>query len=163
MILHPKFALIRDIYKIGIPSIIMISIGSVMTFGMNKILMAFSSTAVAVFGVYFKIESIIFMPVFGMNNAAIPIVGYNLGAGKQDRIRRVYRIGCIYATVFMAGPGWFCFRLRLRGCWDFSTPPIICWRLACRRCGLSACCSSLREFPSCPAACSREPGKVFTV
>ena len=102
MILHPKFALIRDIYKIGIPSIIMISIGSVMTFGMNKILMAFSSTAVAVFGVYFKIESIIFMPVFGMNNAAIPIVGYNLGAGKQDRIRRVYRIGCIYATVFMA-------------------------------------------------------------
>ena len=71
----------------GVPSIIMSSIGSVMTFGMNKILGAFNSTAVAVFSAYFKLESFIFMPVFGLNNGIVPIIAYNYGARKPDRIR----------------------------------------------------------------------------
>lgn len=100
-LMKPQPELIKDIYKIGIPSIIMISIGSVMTFGMNRILMGFTSTAVAVFGVYFKLQSIIFMPSFGMNNAMIPIIGYNYGAGNGERIRRTYRIGCMYVTLCM--------------------------------------------------------------
>ena len=68
---------IRSIYSVGFPSIIMASVGSVMTFGMNKILMGFTSTATAVFGVYFKLQSFIFMPVFGLNNGMVPIVAYN--------------------------------------------------------------------------------------
>ena len=71
---------ISVIYQVGVPSIIMQSISSVMTFGMNKILIAFSETAVAVFGVYFKLQSFIFMPIFGLNNGMIPIVAYNYGS-----------------------------------------------------------------------------------
>ena len=75
---------IRSIYSVGFPSIIMASVGSVMTFGMNKILMGFTSTATAVFGVYFKLQSFIFMPVFGLNNGMVPIVAYNYGARKPE-------------------------------------------------------------------------------
>lgn len=85
-ILHPEKSVVAAIYKVGVPSIIMVSIGSVMTYGMNLILMAFSSTATAVFGVYFKLQSFFFMPVFGMNNGMIPIMAYNYGAGKKDRV-----------------------------------------------------------------------------
>lgn len=99
--MRPQGKLIREIYKIGIPSIVMVSIGSVMTFGMNKILMGFSSTATAVFGIYFKLQGIVFMPLFGMNSAVIPIVGYNYGAGSKKRIRQVYKIGCVYGCIFM--------------------------------------------------------------
>ena len=70
----PTGIVIQKIYAVGVPSIIMASIGSVMTFGMNKILIAFTSTATAVFGVYFKLQSFIFMPVFGLNNGMVPIV-----------------------------------------------------------------------------------------
>ena len=83
---RPRGFVIKNIYAVGVPSIIMASIGSVMTFGMNKILIAFTSTASAVFGVYFKLQSFIFMPVFGLNNGMVPIVAYNYGAAKPDRI-----------------------------------------------------------------------------
>ena len=79
---------IRSIYSVGFPSIIMASVGSVMTFGMNKILMGFTSTATAVFGVYFKLQSFIFMPVFGLNNGMVPIVAYNYGARKTENVLR---------------------------------------------------------------------------
>ena len=85
---RPSGAIIRKIYAVGVPSIIMSSIGSVMTFGMNKILGAFNSTAVAVFSAYFKLESFIFMPVFGLNNGIVPIIAYNYGARKPDRMVR---------------------------------------------------------------------------
>ena len=71
---RPNGPVIRNIYSVGAPSIILNSIGSVMTFGMNQILFAFSSTAVAVFNVYFKLQSFVFMPVFGLNNGMVPIV-----------------------------------------------------------------------------------------
>ena len=92
---------VKDIYSVGIPSIIMASIGSVMTFGMNKILMAFTSTATAVFGVYFKLQSFIFMPVFGLNNGLVPIVAYNYGARKPKRITKAIRLSVIYAESIM--------------------------------------------------------------
>ena len=82
----PNWRTISIIYQVGVPSIIMQSISSVMTFGMNKILIGFSETAVAVFGVYFKLQSFIFMPIFGLNNGMIPIVAYNYGARSKKRI-----------------------------------------------------------------------------
>lgn len=93
--------IIRSIYAVGVPSIVMSSIGSVMTFGMNKILIAFSSTATAVFGVYFKLQSFIFMPVFGLNNGMVPIVAYNYGAKNKKRIKHTVTLSGIYATLIM--------------------------------------------------------------
>lgn len=95
--IRPHRATVADIYAIGIPSIIMQSIGSVMTFGMNKILISFTEAATAVFGAYFKLQSFIFMPCFGLNNAMVPIVSYNFGAQKFDRVRKTVRL-----TVFTA-------------------------------------------------------------
>lgn len=92
---------IKAIYSVGIPSILMMSIGSVMTFGMNKILMVFSSTATAVFGVYFKLQSFFFMPVFGLNNGMVPIIAFNYGARKKDRITHTIRLSCTFAFVMM--------------------------------------------------------------
>ena len=74
--------IVKDIYKIGLPSIVMQSIGSVMTFTMNKILIGFDITATAVFGAYFKLQSFIFMPIFGLNNGMVPIISFNYGAKK---------------------------------------------------------------------------------
>lgn len=99
--LRPAAATIKTIYWVGIPSIIMQAIGSVMTYGMNKILAPFSTTAVAVFGVYFKLNSFIFMPVFGLNNGLIPIVAYNYGARQKKRIIEVVRFGMIIAVAIM--------------------------------------------------------------
>lgn len=93
--------IVKNIYAIGIPSICMASIGSVMTFGMNKILIAFTSTATAVFGVYFKLQSFIFMPVFGLNNGMVPIVGFNYGARKPERITHTIKLSVCYATAMM--------------------------------------------------------------
>lgn len=101
-ILKPDVEVIGKVYKVGVPSIIMQSIASVMTFGLNKILGTFSSTAVAVFGVYFKLNSFIFMPVFGMNNGLVPILSYNYGAAKPDRIKKTMRLGMTYAMAIMA-------------------------------------------------------------
>ena len=93
---------IGSIYQIGIPSILMQSIGSVTTFGMNKILLDFfHSTAAAVFGVYFKLQSFIFMPVFGLTNGIIPIVAYNYGARNKKRIYQTLKLGAILAVSIM--------------------------------------------------------------
>jgi putative MATE family efflux protein len=99
---RPDGKVIGQIYEIGVPSIIMSAIGSVMNYGMNLILISFTSTATAVFGVYFKLQSFIFMPVFGLNNGVIPIIAYNYGAKKKDRVVSAIRRNIIYAIVIMA-------------------------------------------------------------
>lgn len=106
---HISFKLIRfdkeiakDIYKIGLPSIIMQSIGSVMTFCMNKILIAFTTTATAVFGAYFKLQSFVFMPIFGLNNGMVPIIAYNYGAKKPDRVKKTIVLTIITAVSIMS-------------------------------------------------------------
>lgn len=98
----PKLKMIKKIYAVGLPSIIMQSIGSVMTYSLNKILIGYSETAVAVLGVYFKLQSFIFMPVFGLNNGYIPIVAYNYGARKKKRMIQAFKYGSIYAVSIMA-------------------------------------------------------------
>ena len=98
---RPDWHSIKGIYQVGLPSIIMQSIGSVMTFGMNKILIAFTETAVSVFGVYFKLQSFVFMPVFGLNNGMVPIIGYNYGANKPERIHKTIKLSMLYATLLM--------------------------------------------------------------
>ena len=91
----------KEIYRVGIPSIIMQSISSVMTFGMNKILFVFTPTATAVFGAYFKIQSFVFMPIFGMNNGMVPIISYNYGARKPERVKKTIRLAVFYAECIM--------------------------------------------------------------
>lgn len=97
----PSLTIIKQIYAVGIPSIIMQSIGSVMVFCMNQILITFSTTATAVFGVYFKLQSFIFMPIFGMNNGMVPIVAYNYGAQKKDRLIKTVKLSMLYAVGIM--------------------------------------------------------------
>lgn len=96
----PDGAIIGNIYKIGIPSILMQSIGSVMTAGMNLILMGISSTGTAVFGVYFKLQSFFFMPVFGLNNGLIPILAFNYGARNKKRMLNTIKYGYVIAFIF---------------------------------------------------------------
>ena len=98
---RPDTAIIAEIYRVGLPSIIMQSISSVMTFGVNKILLLFSEAAVSVFGIYFKLQSFIFMPVFGLNNAMVPIVAYNYGAARKDRIMKTIRSSVTAAVAIM--------------------------------------------------------------
>lgn len=98
---RPDRNTIVNIYRVGVPSIIMQSIGSIMTFGMNKILLMFSSTATAVFGVYFKLQSFIFMPVFGLNNGLIPIIAYNYGARDKKRITQTIKLSTAIAVGIM--------------------------------------------------------------
>lgn len=93
--------IIRSIYAVGVPSIIMMSLGSVMVFAMNKIMIGFSTTAAAFFGVYFKLQSFVFMPIFGLNNGMVPIVAYNYGAKKRERIVETVRLGIFYAMGIM--------------------------------------------------------------
>jgi putative MATE family efflux protein len=93
---------VKNIYIVGFPSIIMQAIGSVMVMGMNRILISFNDTAVAVFGVYFKLQSFIFMPVFGLNQGVMPIMGYNFGARKRQRLLSAVKIGSIIALCIMA-------------------------------------------------------------
>lgn len=99
--LRPSLKVIGNILYIGIPSIIMVGIGSIMTFSVNKILAAFTSTAVAVFGAYFKLQSFFFMPVFGLNNGMIPIAAYNYGAKKPERVLETMKYGIIYGVSIM--------------------------------------------------------------
>ena len=94
---RPDVQIIGTIYQVGVPSIIMQSIGSVMTYGMNLILKEFSSPAVAVFGAYFKLQSFFFMPVFGLNNGLIPILAYNYGARKKERMMNTLKWGYLVA------------------------------------------------------------------
>ncbi|MBE6962689.1 MAG: MATE family efflux transporter [Ruminococcaceae bacterium] len=99
---RPEKAVIAEIYRVGVPSIVMQSIGSVMTFGFNQILIGFSTTAAAVFGAYFKLQSFIFMPVFGLNNGLVPIIAYNYGARRADRIKEALCRAILYAMCIMA-------------------------------------------------------------
>ncbi len=98
---RPDLHTIGRIYSVGVPSILMMSISSIMVYGMNRILIAFTSTATAVFGVYFKLQSFIFMPIFGLNNGMVPIVAYNYGACKPDRIMKTIRLTMLYAEIIM--------------------------------------------------------------
>ena len=97
---RPDRKLIGGIYRVGIPSIIMQAIGSVMTYGMNLILEAFG-TAQTVFGIYFKLQSFIFMPVFGLNSGMVPIIAYNFGAGSRERVVRTMKSSIKYAVGIM--------------------------------------------------------------
>ena len=100
--LRPNLRIIKQISIIGIPSIIMSAIGSVMTFCMNKILEPFQKEqAVALFALYFKLQSFVFMPVFGLNNGMVPIVAYNLGARKRSRMIKTLKLSAMYATGIM--------------------------------------------------------------
>jgi putative MATE family efflux protein len=100
-VLHPDGTTVKNIYKVGVPSILMMSIGSVMTYMMNRILIVFSTTATAVFGVYFKLQSFFFMPVFGLNGGLIPILAYNYGARKRDRIDEALKSAVVIAVGIM--------------------------------------------------------------
>ncbi len=97
---RPDGGLIGNIYRVGIPSIVMQAIGSVMTYGMNLILEAFGA-AQTVFGIYFKLQSFIFMPIFGLNNGMVPIIAYNFGAGNKDRVIRTMKSSIGYAVCIM--------------------------------------------------------------
>lgn len=98
----PDPEIIGSIYKVGVPSMIMQCIGSVMTYAINIILMGFSSTAVAVFGIYFKLQSFIFMPIFGLNGGMVPIIAYNFGARKRNRLMSTWKISLKYAIGIMS-------------------------------------------------------------
>jgi len=98
---RPNAKRIGNILLIGIPSVLMIAIGSVMTFSMNKILVKFTSTAVAVFGVYFKLQSFAFMPIFGLNAGMVPIIAFNYGAKREDRVLETVKLAIVYAEVIM--------------------------------------------------------------
>lgn len=91
----------KEIYQIGLPSIIMQSIGSVMTFTLNRILIAFTTTATAVFGSYFKLQSFVFMPIFGLNNGMVPIIAYNYGARRYDRVKKTITLSIVSAIAIM--------------------------------------------------------------
>lgn len=97
----PDLYVIKEIYKIGLPSIVMQAVGSVMNYIINKILIGFTSTAVAVFGVYYKMQSFIFMPIFGLNNGLVPIVSYNFGAANRKRVMKSWKTALAYAILIM--------------------------------------------------------------
>ena len=99
--LKPEGQIIGKIYAVGIPSIIVMSIGSILVYFLNIILGAFTTTAIAVYGVYFKLQSFVFMPVFGLNNGSVPIVGYNFGARNKQRVMRTIKLSCIAACSIM--------------------------------------------------------------
>ena len=114
--------IVADIYKVGLPSIVMQSIASVMNIGYNAILVAYSTTAVAVLGVYFKIQSFVFMPVFGLTQGAMPIMGYNFGARDRKRLMDTYKAALKFAVVVM-GLGLVLFQVapnHLLGMFDAS-------------------------------------------
>lgn len=103
-IFAPSARIIKQIYSVGAPSILMASIGSIMTFCMNKILGSFKEieiVAINIFGIYFKIQSFVFMPVFGLNNGMVPIIAYNYGAKRKDRVTKTMYLSMLYAVCFM--------------------------------------------------------------
>ena len=99
---RPSGDVIREIYRIGLPAIVMQSLATFMTLGLNKIMALFSESAVFILGVYFKIQSFIFMPVFGLNNGLTPVVGYNYGARSRGRIVALIRFALEIGAVIMA-------------------------------------------------------------
>ena len=99
--LKPEGQIIGKIYAVGIPSIIVMSIGSILVYFLNIILGSFTTTAIAVYGVYFKLQSFVFMPVFGLNNGSVPIVGYNFGARNKKRVTKTIIISSLAACSIM--------------------------------------------------------------
>ncbi len=99
--LAPDPRIIKQVYRIGFPSVVMMVVGSATNYMMNRILIGFTPTAIAVFGSYFRIQSFFFMPVFGLTSGMIPIIGYNYGARKKERIYRTFRYGVLFASCFM--------------------------------------------------------------
>ncbi len=104
----PDIKMIGKIYSVGFPSIIMQAIGSIMNYCMNQILLSFTDTAATVFGVYYKLQSFFFMPVFGLNNGLVPIIAYNFGAGKRSRMIKAIKLGILYAEIIFI-IGMLCF------------------------------------------------------
>ena len=100
--LRPSKPVISRIYGVGIPSILLQTVSSVLIFGLNQILVAFSETATAVYGVFFKLQGFAFLPIIGMNNGMVPIIAYNYGAQKPERIHKTIRLGMLYAVIIMA-------------------------------------------------------------
>jgi putative MATE family efflux protein len=98
---RPDGKIIKEIYAVGAPSILMQSVGSVMTYGLNHILLSFTATAAAVFGVYFRLQNFVFMPVFGLNNAMVPIIAFNYGARNKERIVKTIKLSVMYAVSIM--------------------------------------------------------------
>jgi putative MATE family efflux protein len=94
--------IVRDIYFVGVPAIVMQGIGTILTTSLNKILIAFGTDAVAIYGIYFRLQSFIFMPIFGLNSGMIPIIGYNYGAQRPKRITKTIRVGITVALIIMA-------------------------------------------------------------
>ena len=102
--LKPEGQIIGKIYAVGVPSIIVMSIGSILVYFLNIILGSFTTTAIAVYGVYFKLQSFVFMPVFGLNNGSVPIVGYNFGARNKQRVMKTIKLSCLAAcSIMMVG------------------------------------------------------------
>lgn len=99
--IRPRMETVRPILNVGIPSFVMNSIGSLMNFGMNQIFQGFQETATGVFGIYYKLQSFFFMPMFGMNGACISIIAFNYGARKPERITKTLKISCTTAEVIM--------------------------------------------------------------
>ncbi len=99
---RPRLSIIKNIYTVGIPSAVMQSISSVMLLFMNQILVRFSTDAVSVLGVYYKLQSFVFMPVFGLNQGVMPIMGYNYGARNKKRLLLALKYGCLIALCIMA-------------------------------------------------------------
>ena len=99
--LKPRGNIIKRIYAVGVPTMVMNSIGSVMVFGLKNILFSFTDAATAVFSIYYKLQSFIFMPVFGLNNGMVPIIAYNYGAQKADRILQTMKLASATATIIM--------------------------------------------------------------
>lgn len=97
----PDMATIKNIYAVGLPSMVMQSIGSLLTTMINGILMSFSGAAVSVYGVYMKLQSFVMMPVFGLNQGLMPIMGYNYGAGNKKRLMQTLKYGTIIAACIM--------------------------------------------------------------
>lgn len=100
--IFPDRTTLREIYSVGVPSMITVGMTSVLQFFMNQILLAFSTTAVAVFGVWSKLQNFAQMPIFGMNNGTVPILSYNYGAGRLDRVRETIRQALRIGTLIMA-------------------------------------------------------------
>ena len=99
---RPHLHTMKEIYRIAIPSIVLQAIGAVMNFSLNKILSMFSDLAVTTFGVYFKLQSFVFMPIFGLNSGSVPIIAYNYGADRRDRLEHAMRLGVRYGIGVMS-------------------------------------------------------------
>lgn len=117
---------VKDIYAVGIPTIIMQAIGTILITSLNKILIGFSTSAVAVFGIYFRLQSFIFMPVFGLNTGMIPVIGYNYGARKPKRITATIKVGLIVAVTIMGiGTALFILFPHILLSWFNATPEMV--------------------------------------